>query len=135
MNSIIKTFNLLTGRTSRYNRTLRLVRDWAAKVQEVLTTYELIDSTDFKKLLQDTGDAKFDLTSISYKGRPLINKANVIKDRDISRLVADIVDETDSIRRYLMNPSLQIDRLGKGVRNLCVSFKFLRDELSRTEYM
>ena len=135
MNSIIKTFNLLTGRTSRHNRTLRLIKDWAAKVQELLTTYELCDTTDFKKLLGNTGDAKFDFTSVSYNGRPLINKSAVIKGSEISRLLADIVDATDSIRRYLMNPAMQIERLGKGVHNLCLSFEFLRDVLSRTEFM
>ncbi len=104
-------------------------------MQELLTTYELNEGTNCKKLLQNTGEAKLDLTAIYYNGRSLVDKAAIFKDREISKFIAFIVDEAESIRRYLMNPSLQIDRLRTGVHNLYSSFGSLRDELSRTEFM
>jgi len=133
--AISRTFNLLSGRTGRYNRTLRIIKEWSAKVQALLETYELYEGSDFKKLLKNTGEAKFDLTAIAYNGRPLVARAVKIKDKEILKSIADLVDEVESIRRYLMNPSIQVERLGQGIHNLRSSFELLQNALSKTEYM
>jgi hypothetical protein len=135
MKSILNTFNLLSGITSRHNRALAEVKDWTESVKYFLTTYDLYGKPGFDTLLKKIGNAKFDLTSIAYNGRPMVARAKNIKVEGITKQVKDLVDNMESLRRYLMKPSIQSDRLAKGIRNLRSSFETLRDVLAKTEYM
>lgn len=135
MKSILNTFNLLSGITSRHNRSLREVNDWTEGIKSFLTTYDLYGKPGFDTLLKNIGEAKFDLTSIAYNGRPLVARAKNIKTEGITTQVKDLVDTLESLRRYLMKPSIQSERLAQGIRNLRASFETLRDALAKTEYM
>jgi hypothetical protein len=134
LKAISRTFSRLSGKTARYNRTLRSIKDWAVTVQDWLTTYGVHEGSDFSTLLKNTGDAKFDLTAIAFKGRPLIGEAAQIKEKAIATLVADIVVEVERLRRYLMNPSMQLESLRKGIPDLRSLFETLQHLLANTEY-
>jgi hypothetical protein len=135
MKSIFSTFNLLSGITSRHNRALREVNEWTVSVKYFLTTYDLYGKPGFNTLLKKIGNAKFDLTSIAYNGRPMVARARNIKVKGITTQVKDLVDNLDSLRRYLMKPSIQSDRLAQGIRNVRSSFETLQDALVKTEYL
>lgn len=134
MKAIFSTFKWLSGKTARYNRTLRSIKDWAGTVQAWLTTYDLHDGADFNTLLKNAGDAKFDLTAIAYKGRPLMDEAVKIKEKGIATLIAEVVVEAESIRRYLMSPSMQLESLRKEIPDLRSLFETLQHLLEKTEY-
>jgi hypothetical protein len=114
---------------------LRSIKDWAGTVQDWLTTYGLDEGADFKTLLKNAGDAKFDLTGIAHKGRPLIGKAAKIKEKGIASLITSIVIEVENIRRYLMNPSIQLESLREDIPNLRSLFETLQHLLEKTGYL
>ena len=135
MKAILSAFKRLSGSTARYNRTLRNIKDWAGTLQDWLATYGLDEGADFKTLLKNAGDAKFDLTGIAHKGRPLIGKAAKIKEKGIATLVTEVVVEVESIRRYLMNPSMQLESLRKEIPKLRSLFETLQHLLEKTGYL
>ena len=127
--------NLLSGTTTRYNKALREVSEWSGTIQKFLTVFDLYGSSNLSLLLKNIGDAKFDLTAIAYKGRPLINMAGKIKGQKMSPLVSEILDSVENLRRYLLNPELQSDRVKKTVINFRSSYEKLQDMLSQIEVM
>ena len=135
MKAISGMFNALTGTSARHNKALREVKDWAGIVQKFLTRYDLSVESDFSRLLGDVGDAKFDLTSIVYKSRPLVKTSRKIKGQDISPLVSGIHDSTEILRRVLIDPSLQSEKISQAVTNLCSSFEKLQGALAEIEFM
>ena len=136
MNKIGSMFNRLTGAAARHNRALGEVDEWHAKVEKFLGTYGLLKGkAALGNLLENCGDAKFDLTGIAYSGRGMATKARDIKDKNIAPLVAGIVDNVENIRRYLMNPSLQMEILTKAVSELRASYKKLHGIISKTTYI
>lgn len=128
------TFNLLTGISARHNRALRDVRDWVITVQIFISEYNLYDSTNLKSLLKNSGKAKFDLTAIAYKARPLIKTANNIKGTDVSPLIAELNDHVENMRRILIHRSLQKGKLNTVITSLRASFKKLSEAISDIEY-
>ena len=133
--SISSVLNLLSGATARHNKALREVSDWARTILKFLTTFDLFDSNDVSLILENIGDAKFDLTSIAYKGRPMIDLSMKIKGYKIAPLVSEILDTVESLRRYLLNPELQSDRVNQGVINLRSSYEKLNGALAEIEFM
>ena len=127
--------NLLSGTTTRYNKALREVSEWSGTIQKFLTVFDLYGSSNLSLLLKNIGDAKFDLTAIAYKGRPLINMARKIKGQQISPLVSEILDSVENLRRYLLNPTLQNKKINETIINLRTSYEKLKDMLSKIELM
>ena len=134
MKAVSGMLNALTGASTRHNKALREVKDWAGIVQKFLTTYGLSGESDFSSLLGDVGDAKFDLTSIAYKSRPLVKTSSKIKGQDISPLVSGIHDSVEVLRIVLIDPTLQSENLSEAVTDLLSSFEKLQGALSGIEY-
>jgi hypothetical protein len=134
LKTLSNTFNLLTGISGRHNRALRDVRDWAITVQMFISEYNLYDSTDFNSLLTNSGKAKFDLTAIAYKARPLIKRAKKIKSTDVLSLITELNDNIENMRRILLNRALQENKLNTIVPSLCDSFEKLSETISDIEY-
>jgi len=128
-------FNALTGASGRHNKALRVISDWLATVQKFLTGYSLYGNYDLDTLLQKRGDAKFDLTNMAYNGRPLVATAKNIKGADLTPLMQDIITYIEEIRRYLIDPSLQGDKIRESALNLRGTFEKLQDALSSVEPM
>jgi hypothetical protein len=129
-------FNRLTGAAARHNQALSDVRDWAVTVEKFLVGYGLMDeSAGLDLLLGNGGDAKFDLTGLSYTGRRLALRSGDIRHKKVPPLVADIINDVESIRRYLMNPSLQSEKLAETATALRSSFRTLQDTLAEIEYL
>ena len=135
MSSLKSRLNVLTGASTRHNKALREINDWTEAVQNVLTSYDLHGNSGPDTLLSKSGQAKFDLTSLAYKGRPLIERAGRIKGPDISPLLHDVVDCVESLRRLMIHPSMQMERVNQGTVNLRSSYEKLHDALATIEYL
>jgi hypothetical protein len=128
-------FNAFTGATGRHNKALRDICDWAETVLQFLNNYDLYDGQSLERLLAEPGDAKFDLTGLAYNGRPLVKQAADIRETDITPMVQQMISSLEGIRRYLINPKLQEQRLQDAADNLVASYEKLREALSQTEPM
>jgi hypothetical protein len=128
--------NSVTGTSTRHNRALRDLKDWAATVQRFLATYNLYGSPDLDLdlLLSNIGEAKFDLTAIAYQARPLVKTAGKIKGQKFSPLISELNDRIENIRRALINPSFYDTKLRNEILSLRKSFKKLQGALSVIEY-
>jgi len=109
--NIKRRVNDLTGTASRKNYKLRDISDWLVLVSAFLQTYDLSVEKPLGNLLENTGNAKFDLIGIIHNGRPMINKASEFKNFDMPELINNIIEKADAIRRYLINPKLQEEHL------------------------
>ena len=126
-----KTFNMLTGKTTRQARAYRAISEWSETVHKFLTTYDLYGSHRLNTLIDKIGNAKFDLVGISHNGRPLVAQAKAFKGTSIPDNVEVILAGADSIRRYLIDPDLRQDHLSKAIVDLRVDYENLRESLER----
>ena len=129
------TFNSLTGRRKRHNRALRDVTDWSAAIQEFLSRYNLQEgSSNFDSIFENIGEAKFDLTTITYRTREIVKTAKNVKGTRISPLIKEILDDLEDTRRALINPALASAILSKDIPKVYESLKKLQDAISDIEY-
>ena len=129
------TFNSLTGRRKRHNRALRDVTDWSAAIQEFLSRYNLQEgSSNFDSIFENIGEAKFDLTTITYRTREIVKTAKNVKGTRISPLIEEILDDLEDTRRALINPALASATLSKDIPKVYESLKKLQDAISDIEY-
>jgi hypothetical protein len=131
---LLDMLHLLTGVSTRHNRAIRDVNEWLATIKKFLNIYDLYGSANFNLLFENAGKAKFDLTAIAYKARPLIKESKNIKGKQISPLILEIYTSIEDLRRTLINPSLYNEELTEVVLSLRLSFEKLQDTLSDTEY-
>jgi len=132
---LLDTFNSLTGRRGRHNRALRDVTDWSAAIQQFLSRYNLQEgSSNFDSIFKNIGEAKFDLTTITYRTREIVKTAKNVKGTRISPLIEGILGDLEDTRRALINPALASAILSKNIPKVCESFKKLRDAISDIEY-
>jgi hypothetical protein len=128
-------FNALTGRSGRHNLALGDVTDWLATLHDFLAKYQLRESSSgLGSLLEKIGEAKFDLTTITYRARATSAIAGKVRGVRVAPLVADIVDNLEDIRRALINPSLGGEVLHTKVPALRESFEKLQEAISATGY-
>jgi hypothetical protein len=125
----------LAGVTARHNRALRAVNDWTGTVVQFFQKYQLSEDTGTDKLLANSGDAKFELTAIVHQGRLMADMAGKIRHKQVPRMIIEIVDSVESIRRYLINPKLQKDRLSRAIVVLRSSLEELQKLLAEVEYL
>ena len=131
----LDTFYSWTGRSRRHNRALRDVRDWSAAVQQVLERYNLQEgSSDFGSVFENIGEAKLDLTTITYQTSEIIEIAKNVKGTRISPLIEEMHSHFADVRRALINPALSNEILDGVVSKLQESFKKLQDAISDIEF-
>ena len=126
---------MVTGASGRHNKALRDVNDWAATVQKFLNTYELYGSSSYTALLDNVGSAKFDLTGIAYNGRPVIDIAKKIKGADMPAIITDVINSLENLRRFLIHPDKQEEKVDDSVDNLRTSYEKLQDTISHIDLM
>jgi hypothetical protein len=125
----------LLGINARHNRVLDEVKDWTKTVARFLAKYGLDESDGTDKLLEESGDVKFELTEIVYKGRPLVSRADKLRDKAVLLMVAEIIEYAESLRRYLISPALQRERLDQAAIDLRSSLETLKKTLAGIEYL
>jgi hypothetical protein len=136
MSKMGSIFNRMTGAAARHNRALDEVKDWLETVERFLVGYGLIeDGADLSLLLGNSGDAKFDLTGISYTGRGIAARSGDVRDKRVTPMLTEIINNVETIRRCLMNPSLQAERLSGSVEAMRASFQELQEMLGEIEYL
>ena len=133
--SISSMFNVVTGASGRHNKALHEVDDWAATVQKFLNTYELFGSPSYTLLMDNVGSAKFDLTGIAYNGRPVIDTARKIKGSDVSAMVSEIIAGVETLRRFLIHPDKQEEKVNDSVNSLRASYEKLKETISQMNLM
>lgn len=135
LTALLNTFNSLTGISRRHNQALRDVADWSTTVQAFLLKYNLKEgSFNLGSVLENIGEAKFDVTTITHRARDVSAVAKNIKGTMISPLIKEIIDEFGNIRRALINPALGITILRQDIPKLHESFKKLKDSISAIDY-
>ena len=128
-------FNVVTGASGRHNKALRDVNDWAATVQKFLNTYEIFGSSSYTMLLDNVGSAKFDLTGIAYNGRPVIDIAKKIKGADVPQMITDVIASVENLRRFLIHPDKQEEKVDDSVDNLRTSYEKLQETISQIDFL
>ncbi len=114
---------------------MRDVTDWSAAIQEFLSRYNLQEgSSNFESIFENIGEAKFDLTTITYRTREMVKTAKKVKGTRISSLIEEILDDLEDTRRALINPALGSAILSKDIPKVCESFKKLQDAISDIAY-
>ena len=135
LESLLYTFDSLTGRGRRHNKALRDVTEWSSTIQEFFTEYNLNEEdSKFDSILENTGKVQFELIAITHKARGIIKTAQNIKGVKVSLLVNKILDELDNARRALINPALSHPNLIKAITELRSSFRKLKDTISEIEH-
>ena len=135
LKAVVNTVNLLTGISSRHNKSLRNLHDWSATLQKFLSDYQLYGRADANFLLENSGDAKFDLTAIVHNSRNLKSQVKNIKNSQVLSLFEEVVNQIETMRRTLINPSLRENKLHEVVSGLKISFEKMHDTLSTIDYM
>jgi hypothetical protein len=125
----------LLGFNARHNRVLDEVKDWTKTVARFLAKYGLDESDATDKLLEESGDVKFELTEIVYKGRPLVSRARKLTDKEVLLMLAEIIEHAESLRRYLISPVLQRERLDRAAIDLRSSLETLKKTLAGIKYL
>jgi len=128
-------FNALTGKNQRHNKALHDLQEWLASVQKFLATYNLYGSSDYNKLLESVGDAKFDLTAIAYNARPIVDIARNFQNKEIPPLIVDLNTKIENLRRGMMKFSLSYKKIDQVVPELIASYEKLQETISNTEYL
>ena len=131
--ALIKSFKQLTGITARRVRALRQVGDWADEVKKFVESYDISENVQVENILGKSGDIKFELTVLSYKGRMLSGQAGCLKNKQTEKIIIDTVDILEKIRRYLFSPALQKERMRKALIDLAESSVALQKALAEIE--
>ena len=135
LKGLLDTFISLTGRSRRHNKALRDVTEWLATLQEFFTKYNLPEAgSNLDPILENMGEANFELTNIKYRAHGIIKTAPNIKGSKISPLINEIIDELDGVRRAFINLAFDHTILIKVIAELQNSFKKLQDAISEIEY-
>jgi hypothetical protein len=135
LKAISNTFSSLTGISGRHNRALQETAGFLNEIQRFFTSYNLPEeSPGYKSLIENIGYAKFDLTNLAYRIRPLIKTAGDIRGVKASPLMENILNQLEDFRRALMDPSLRRAQLKKIIGDLHESVTDLQTKLAEIEY-
>ena len=135
MKPVVKLFDSLTGRANRHNRALRDVLDWSTTIHDFLSKYDAEKRHNLDLILEHIGEAKFDLTNITYKARGIIPIVKDIKGKKMSALVDEIVGNLEEFRILLIRPDINRTRLEPMLARVCELFENLQGSILETEYM
>ena len=80
-------------------------------VREFLSVYRLYEHPGGEILLGKSGDAKFDLTAMVYKGRSLPGTVKNIRAEGILDCLTGVTDALEEMRRAMLNQASQASRL------------------------
>jgi hypothetical protein len=130
MKSILEIWNRLTGVTGRRIKALRHANDWAETVDVFIKAHGLQDDANVEKFMGKSGDIKFEITTLIYSGRVLTEQSSYLKNKQVVRIIEEIVETLESIRRYLFSPALQKDRLRKAITILPLAVAQLQKGLA-----
>ena len=119
IDSIITAFNRFTGINARRVKAQRNANDWLETVNQFIKAHAIErDNVDMEKILDKSGDIKFELTTLTYNGREMQGRAGNLMNNAAVELIAEMVDNLDRIRRYMFSPALQKERIRQALIKL-----------------
>lgn len=140
MNAVVNWFRSVTrfiydvtGITEKQKKALRSAKDWVQTISEFIEKHDINDDVDVEKILAYGGDIKFELTTLNYNGRLLTEHAEKLRNKQAARLIGEISDNLDIIRRYMFSPALQKERLRQALIILRSSSIMLQKILAEIE--
>ena len=133
LESFLFTFNSLTGRSRRHNKSLREVTEWSSTIQEIMTEFKIHEEGfNLDTMLEDIGKLKLELIRITYRSSEIIKIARKVKGVNI--LVNEIIGQLEDFRRYLDYPDLNRSKLINTISEVQNSLFQLKDVISEIEY-
>ncbi len=127
--------NLFTRKNERHNRALSDIMDLSGAIEEFMAKYGLQESgSGFGVIFENIGQAKFDVTTITYQSRIRIKIAKDLRDKDLPPLLKEVHNDLEEIKKGIFNPKLGSVTLDKSVFKLHKSFEKMRDAISGIEY-
>ncbi len=127
--------NLFTGKNERHNHALSDIRDLSGAIEKFFAKYRLQEnSSDFRSIFENIGQARIDIVTITYQTRTRIKIAKDIKGKDLPPLLEEVHNDLEEVKKGIFNPRLGSVILGKAVFKLYESFQKLLDALSGIEY-
>ena len=127
--------NLFTRQNERHNRALSDIMDLSGAIEEFMAKYGLQESgSDSGVIFENIGQAKFDVTTITYQSRIRIKIAKDLRDKDFPPLLKEVHNDLEEVKRGIFNPKVGSVTLDESVFKLHKSFDKLRDAISGIEY-
>ena len=127
--------NLFTRQNERHNRALSNIMDLSGAIEEFMAKYGLPESgSDSGVIFENIGQAKFDVTTITYQSRIRIKIAKDLRDKDLPPLLKEVHNDLEEVKIGIFNPKVGSVTLGESVFKLHKSFEKLRDAISGIEY-
>jgi hypothetical protein len=119
-------FNRLSGATARRNRALRHTSDFTEAIKKFLTSYDQYENVDINRFLEKSSEIKFDVSVLAHSGRSVAKLAVSLKNKPAVLLIDEIVENMESVRRYLFSPSAQKEKLRQALIKLRTSSEELQ---------
>jgi len=133
LESVLSTFNLLTGRSRRHNKSLREVTEWLSNLQRILTEFDLHEEGfALDTMLENIGKVRLELIRITYRSHEIIKISRKIKGVNV--IVNEIIDQLENFRRYLDYPELNSSKLIDTISEVRNYIFQLEDVISEIEY-
>jgi hypothetical protein len=128
--SIKIIFNRLSGATARRSRALRHANDFTEAIKKFLTSYDQYENVDVNQFLEKSSEIKFDVSVLVHSGRSVARQAGSLKNKPAVLLIDEIVENMESVRRYLFSPSAQKDKLRQALIKLRTSGEELQKNIA-----
>jgi len=133
LKSLLFTFNSLTGRSRRHNKSLRDITEWSYTIQNILTEFDLHEKEfNLDTMLGDIGKVRLGIIRIIYRSHEIIKIARNVKGAKV--LVNEIIGQLEDFRRYLDYPDLNRSKIINSISEVQNSLLHLKDLISEIEY-
>ena len=133
LKSLLFTFNLMTGRNRRHNKSLHDVTEWSNVIQNILTEFDLYEEEfNLDTMLEDIGKVRLEIIRILYRSHEIIKIARKVKGANV--FVNEIIGQLEDFRRYLDYPYLNRSKIINSILEVQNSLSHLKDVISEIEY-
>ena len=129
LNFFDKLLNLLTGRNILHNRALREITDLTRDIEEFLAEYRRAEN-----VFGNIGQAKIDVTTITYHVGIRVKVAKHIRDKRLAPLIRQIYDTLETVKEDIYSTKLGNSYLDENLSKLNDSLQSLIDAISDIGY-
>ena len=124
-----KLIDLFTGWNSRHNRALREITDLSHAIEEFIVTYKRPAD-----VFDNIGQARIDVTSITYQMRTKMKVAKHIRGKRLAPLVEQLSDSLEMVKEDIYTTKRGNILLDEDLSKLNSSLRTLIDSISDVGY-